>query len=94
MWETRKKSKLLSIGRWYQRRTLFICGFTKEDFLNYDFTDDSDERNIYDEQIDVEVEDADADNMRDFFSINDDIMEDERMFHSYIIDRTINTEYV
>ena len=94
LWKKWGKSKLLSIGKWYQRRTLFICGYTKEDFLNYDFKEDSDASNIYNEQIDVEVEDADADNMRDFFSIDDDIMEDERTFHSYIRDRTINTEYV
>ena len=45
-----KKSKLASIGKWYQRRTLFLCGYTKEFFLNYEFPGDGDESNNNNEQ--------------------------------------------
>ena len=36
----RGESKLASIGRWFQQRILFLCGYTKEYFLNYDFQED------------------------------------------------------
>ena len=88
------KSKFSSIGKWYQRQTLFLCGYTKKYFLNYEFLEDGDASDTYNEQIDEEAEVVDADNMRDFFSLDDDILEEERLFHSYIRDQTINTQYV
>ena len=90
-WE---KSKLDSIGKWYQRRTLFLCGHTKEHFLNYEFPEGDDGSDNNNEQIDEEAEDGDADNMRDFFSHDEDILEEERIFHSNIRDRTIITQNV
>ena len=39
------------------------------------------------------AEDGDADNMRDFFSLDDDIPEEEQEFHSCIRDQTIITQY-
>ena len=93
LWKNGKKSKLHSIGKWYQRRTLFLCGYTKEFFLNYEFPEDGDGSNNNNEQIDEGPENGDANNMRDFFSVDEEIPEEERLFHSYITDRTI-TQYV
>ena len=89
-----KKIKLYSIGKWYQRRTLFLCGHTKEYFLNYEFPEGDDGSDNNNEQIDEEAEDGDADNMRDSFSLDEDIPEEDRPFHSNIRDRTIITQNV
>jgi PII-like signaling protein len=66
-----KKSKLKSIGRWYQRRTLFICGYTKEDILGYKFEE---------EQQQQQNDNNNNDDRSGVFSISDGIPNDERLF--------------
>ena len=87
-----EKSKLSSIGKWFQRRTLFLCGYTKEYFLNYKFPEDRND--TYIEELDEEEEDAGADNIRDFVSVQNNIPEVQQLFYSYITDQTSNTQYV
>jgi hypothetical protein len=65
-----KKSKLKSIGRWYQLCTLFICGYTKEDILGYNFKEGEQQQRNYDND----------DDRSGVFSISDGIPNDERLF--------------
>ena len=46
----RGKSKLKSIGRWLQRRNMFLCGFTNDELLKFysQFQNDTDEEVIDD----------------------------------------------
>ena len=58
-----EKSKLKSIGRWLQRRTLFLCGFTNTELLQ-----------IYDQILADSDEEGEIDDSSETCSVSDDLL--------------------
>ena len=74
------KSKLKSIGRWMQRRTIFLCGFTNDEILNFDFDDNAQHVNTNIDNDDVVGVDDDS---SETCSISDGLLvtNNDRLFH-------------
>ena len=57
------KSKLKSIGRWLQRRTLFLCGFTNTELLQ-----------LYDQILADSDKESEIDDSSETWSVSDDLL--------------------
>ena len=74
------KSKLKSMGKWMQRRTLFLCGYTNDEILNFDFGNGTElvgrEKGNNNEVVEVE------DDSSEICSLSDDLLvtNEERLF--------------
>ena len=72
------KSKLKSMGRWMQRRTLFLCGFTNDEIMNFDFGNESQLVGRDNDNLVVELEDDSL----EVCSLSDEVLvtNEERLF--------------
>ena len=72
------KSKLESMGRWMQRRTLFLCGYTNDEIMNFNFGNKNQLVGRDNDNLVVELEDDSS----EICSLSDEVLvtNEERLF--------------